>query len=98
MNDLFNSSRRHFLGANLFGLSGIAASWLMRQEDAHSAGKTPNKPLLEHQSFDLKPKEPPYPPRADAMISIFMDGTCTNVSTRSYPRLAVVPISLPRHW
>src|SRR4029077_5857313 len=39
-----------------------------------AAGQDPRKPTLEKPVYDLKPKTPPRPPRARAMISIFMQG------------------------
>lgn len=68
------ATRRHFLGAGLFGIGGLAANWLLQQEAARAESQTPTKPLLETPSFDLRPKSPPSPARADAMISIFMGG------------------------
>lgn len=72
--DWKSATRRHFLSTNLFGLGGLAVSWLIQEEAARGAGQKPKKPLLTAQSFDLKPKPPVFAARADAMISIFMGG------------------------
>src|ERR1043166_2444823 len=63
-------SRRHFLRAGSFSLSSLALACLLR-EDGLLAG--PVKPPLD-QKFDLTPKAPQMPPRARAMISLFMMG------------------------
>lgn len=68
-------SRRHLLQSTGFGLAGIAASLLLKQEGLF--GDDTNllsKPLLEPQTFDLLPKQPPRPAKAKAMISMFMIG------------------------
>ncbi len=64
-------SRRHFLHANAFGLGTTALAWLLNQDRLLAE---PARPELERKSFDLLPKEPPFAPRARAMISIFMIG------------------------
>jgi hypothetical protein len=64
-------SRRHFLCQQGFGLSALALTWLMKQDGALAA---PEKPDFEKPTYDLKPKAPPAPPRAKAMISMFMQG------------------------
>ncbi len=64
-------SRRHFLEQQAFGIGGLALAWLMQEDVARGA---PAKPLLEPQTFDLKPRQPVKPPQARAMISLFMQG------------------------
>lgn len=64
-------SRRHFLHTGSFGLGGFALATLLRDERLLAA---PVKPILGAESFDLKPKPSPAPPRARAMISLFMMG------------------------
>ncbi len=66
-----NHSRRHFLEQQAFGIGGLALAWLMQQDAARAA---PAKPLLEPQTFDLKPRQPVKPPQTRAMISLFMQG------------------------
>lgn len=66
------NNRRHFLSGTAFGLSGLAMSYLTRQEAR--GDEAPSKPPLVEQTFDLTPKSPPAPASADAMISIFMGG------------------------
>lgn len=68
-------SRRHLLQSSCFGLSTLGAAWLMRGDGLLAAEDVGlEKPQLEPQHFDLLPKVPPQPPRATAMISMFMIG------------------------
>jgi hypothetical protein len=71
MNPLLPHSRRHFLASSTFGLGGIALAWLLH-EDGALAG--PVRPELKPQKYDLTAKAPHHPPRARAMISLFMQG------------------------
>ena len=64
-------SRRHFLTQQSYGLSALAFSWLLQQDQGQAA---PAKPALERPTFDLKPKAPRAEPQAKAMISLFMQG------------------------
>ena len=64
-------TRRHFLASQGLGLGTLALTWLL-ERDGLAAG--PNKPTLEKPVFDLKPKAPPRPARARAMISLWMQG------------------------
>jgi hypothetical protein len=66
-------SRRHWLQSSAYGLSALGAAWLLR-EDGLLAADGPPKPVLEPQIYDLTPKQPPRPPQATAMISMFMMG------------------------
>src|SRR5262245_41769270 len=68
---LLCSSRRHFLAQQSLGIGSLALAWLLHQDDLKAA---PLKPTLEKPTYDLKPKAPPRPARAKAMISIFMQG------------------------
>ena len=63
--------RRHFMLQNSFGIGGLALAWLMQRDHANAA---PPKPNLEPRSFDLLPKPTVSPPKATAMISMFMQG------------------------
>jgi len=68
-------SRRHLLHSSAFGLSWLGAAWLMQQDglladDAAALAK----PELEPTVHDLLPKATARPPRATAMISMFMIG------------------------
>jgi len=68
-------SRRHLMRMSGFGLGGIAASMLLRDDGLLADDSTAlSKPILEPQTFDLLPKAPPSPARAKAMISMFMIG------------------------
>ena len=53
------------------GIGGLALAWLLREEDAQAA---PKRPELAPRRFDLLPKTPSHPPRAKAMISLWMQG------------------------
>lgn len=64
-------NRRHFLATSAMSLGGLALAWLLNEEAARGE---PVKPPLERPTFDLKPKPPVAPPRAKAMISLFMQG------------------------
>jgi hypothetical protein len=66
-----HSTRRHFLASQGVNLGGLALTWLLQQDAARAA---PAKPALERPVYDLKPRTPPAPPRARAMISLFMQG------------------------
>ena len=65
------SSRRHFLASQSMSIGSLALTWLLHQDGALGA---PAKPTLERIVYDLKPKTPAAPPRARAMISLFMQG------------------------
>lgn len=55
------------------GIGSVALSWLLKQEQAQA--KSPDvRPELEKKHFDLKLKPTHHPPRAKAMISMFMQG------------------------
>lgn len=64
-------SRRHFLAQQGFALSSVALSWLLQQDSVRAE---PPKPETEPKNYNLLPKQPPSPPRAKAMISLFMQG------------------------
>ena len=65
------SSRRHFLAQQSLNIGAVALAWLLNRDQALAA---PAKPALERPTFDLKPKTPPKPAQAKAMISLFMQG------------------------
>ncbi len=64
-------SRRHFLAQGSFGLGGAALAWLLQNDRAYAE---PRQPLLETPVYDVRPKPPHHPPKATAMISLFMQG------------------------
>ncbi len=66
------SSRRHFLAQQGLGIGSLALAWLMQRDNAFAAD--PRKPTLERVTFDVKPKQPPAPAHAKAMINLFMQG------------------------
>lgn len=64
-------SRRDFLNNQALGLGSIALAWLLDQEQARATPKSiPKRP----PTYDLKPKQPHFAPRAKAMISLFQHG------------------------
>ncbi|HEV3007355.1 MAG TPA: DUF1501 domain-containing protein [Pirellulales bacterium] len=65
------SDRRHFLAANAMGIGSIALAWLLNEDRLLAE---PSRPELEPTKFDLLPKPSHAPPRARAMISLFMQG------------------------
>jgi hypothetical protein len=64
-------SRRGFLQENALGFGTVALACLLQQEKL--LGK-PKSVALERQHYDLKPKAPPAPAQAKAMISLFQHG------------------------
>lgn len=69
-------SRRHFLATQGMSLGSLALAWLLDQDRALAKDKDgpPPQPPLVKPTYDLLPKAPPNPPRARAMISLFMQG------------------------
>ncbi|MGD9857910.1 MAG: DUF1501 domain-containing protein [Planctomycetaceae bacterium] len=64
-------SRRHVLAGSTLSLSSVALAWLLARDEAEAR---PAKPELEPQTYDLLSKPPHHPPRARAMISLWMQG------------------------
>ncbi|RMG33600.1 MAG: DUF1501 domain-containing protein [Planctomycetota bacterium] len=64
-------TRRHFLASQGWGLGSIALAWLLKQDGLLAETE---RPELQPRTFDLKPKAPDRPPRAKAMISLWMQG------------------------
>jgi hypothetical protein len=64
-------TRRHFLAASTAGLGGVALAWLLNEDRLLAE---PARPDLAPRHFDLTPKPTHFPPRARAMISLFMQG------------------------
>ena len=62
-------SRRQWLARTGGGVGSLALAWLLKQE-----GLLATSERLEARHYDLVPKRPPQPPRARAMISLFMQG------------------------
>jgi len=63
-------TRRGFLAENAMGIGTVALAWLMQQEQAHAKPRTVDaKP---HN--DLRLRQPHFPARATAMISLFQHG------------------------
>ena len=57
------------------GIGGVALAWLLNQDNLLAAPHMPR----ENLRFDLTPKPPQTPPRAQAMISLFMHGGPSHV-------------------
>jgi hypothetical protein len=71
MNPLELVSRRALLSRGTLGVGSLALASLLRDEQLLA---DPAKPDLERRTFDLKPKASHKPPKARAMISMFMQG------------------------
>ncbi len=68
-------TRRQFLAENALGMGGVALAYLLGQENLLAAPHMPrDKPI-----FDLSPKPSQSPPKARAMISLFMHGGPSHV-------------------
>ncbi|QEG39576.1 DUF1501 domain-containing protein [Roseimaritima ulvae] len=65
------TSRRHFLATNAMSLGSVALACLLKQDNAVASSEK-LKPLAH--SYTLEPKPPQHPPRANAMISLWMQG------------------------
>lgn len=63
-------SRRHLLGKSALGISSLALAWLGQREGLLARPM----PSLVERTYDNLPKKPAQPPRARAMISLFMGG------------------------
>ncbi|MEE2642550.1 MAG: DUF1501 domain-containing protein [Planctomycetota bacterium] len=66
------SSRRHFLATSAMSLGPLALAGLVHQQSARA--EDPVKPDLGKNGYTLAARNPPRPPRATAMISMFMQG------------------------
>lgn len=69
--DFAIGSRRHFMATSAMSLGSLAFSMLQQQE---AAAAEPVKPPTDPVVFDTTPKVPPAPPKAKAMISLWMQG------------------------
>ncbi|MCP4507838.1 MAG: DUF1501 domain-containing protein, partial [Fuerstiella sp.] len=65
------SVRRHFLASSAMSVSSVALAWLQDNERAAAEIK---KPDLQRQSFDTTPKVSAAEPKAQSMISLWMQG------------------------
>lgn len=74
--DAFLETRRRLLRSGALGIGGVALAWLLGREsraETASSVSGPAKPTGPLR-YDLTPKAPPRPPRAKAMISLWMQG------------------------
>jgi len=79
-------SRRQLLHSSTCGIGSVALAWLLNDERARAEVI---KPTLEKPRFDTLPKVPHHPPRARAMISLFMQGGPSHHDTLDYkPKMA----------
>lgn len=69
-------TRRQVLHASTLGVGSVALAWLLNRDRLLA---DPVKPDLEKRRFDLTPKAAHHPPRARAMISLFMQGGPSHV-------------------
>ncbi len=69
-------SRREVLTQTAMGVGGLALAYLLNQEELLA---TPPNVARGPVAFDTKPKPPPHPPQATAMISLFMHGGPSHV-------------------
>lgn len=69
-------SRRSFLSENAMGVGGVALAWLLQQERLLANPSKLPKDAVHH---DLKPKQPHFPAKATAMISLFQHGGPSHV-------------------
>jgi hypothetical protein len=65
-------SRRQLLATATWGLGSVALAWLLREDNLLAAEI--EQPPLVPPTYDLLPKAPHHPPKAQAMISLFMQG------------------------
>lgn len=71
MNPIPLHSRRQFLSNSGLGIGSVALAWFLNEQGLLRA--EPAKPELQAR-HDLKPRTPHFAPKANAMISLFMQG------------------------
>src|SRR5437667_2080681 len=73
-------SRREFLFESGGGISGLALAWLLDQDGllASDDSACSNAPAAANP---MAPRKPHFPPRAKAVISLFMSGGVSHVDT-----------------
>jgi hypothetical protein len=64
-------NRRRFLASHGLGLGSLALAWMLKQNKLLA---DPVRPELKKLTYDLLPRPADVAPRADAMISLFMQG------------------------
>lgn len=65
------TTRRHFLRSSTFGVGSVALATLLDREGLLAS---PDRPELVRPRSDLTARSPHFAPRAQAMISLFMQG------------------------
>ena len=68
------STRRHFMATTAMSAGPVALAMLMNDSTNAVVDSDPIKPNLGRNQFSLSPKKPRQPAKADAMISMFMQG------------------------
>lgn len=68
-------TRREFLATSALGMGSVALACLLRDEKLLAAPHVPR----QNPAFDMVPKPPHAPPKARAMISLFMHGGPSHV-------------------
>ena len=68
-------TRRQFLAENALGMGSVALAYLLGQDNLLAAPHMPREKI----AFDLSPRPSHAPPRARAMISLFMHGGPSHV-------------------
>ena len=82
--------RRHFLHSSAFGLGTLGLAHLLADDGLLAAPpNVPPKPPLEPIQFDTLPKAPHFPPKAKAMISIFLMGGASQIDLYDYKKRLV---------
>ena len=69
--EMCDSGRRHFLAQHSMGIGSLALAYLLNSRTARADVE---RPELTQRTYDLAPRQPPAEPRAQAMISLFMQG------------------------
>src|SRR5438132_10625679 len=64
-------TRRQMLASSTLGVGTAALAWLLHEDGLLAS---PAKPEFQPHRLDLKQRKPHFPPRAKAMISLFMQG------------------------
>ncbi len=68
------NNRRRFLTTSSLGIGSLALNYLFHQDKARGQDVTVRPELGSERTFDLTPKPPQNPPKAKAMISLWMQG------------------------
>src|SRR5438128_1931954 len=64
------TTRREFLTSSTFGVGSLALAWLLNEDRLRAEPAKPEGP----RKYDLMPRAPHFTAKAQAMISLFMQG------------------------